>query len=476
LARHARCASAGILAMVTRTLDAMHTGGMYDQLQGGFARYSTDREWLVPHFEKMLYDNAELARVYFKAYLVTGTETYRRVAVEVLDYVLAELRSPEGAFASALDADSNGAEGEYYTWTRSELEALLEPDELTAVSAYHGVEPAGNWEGKTILTARRSRVHVAESLDWTEERFNAALDGARQKALARRSSRVAPSLDDKIITAWNGLMIGAMATGFRITRHRRFLEAAEAAAHHILRRLSRPDGGLYRTSRNGVAHIDAFLEDYAYLCDALIDLYEAGSKGVWLREARRLVERLHRDFQDPDSGRYFTTAHDAQSLVIRKFDEMRDGATPAASAVAARAMTRLARHWGDATLTDRATRILHAYGNEIRRLPRAHTTALCLLEALSCPEVDVVVVGDFDDERTDALCNAADRLAWPCQLTVQVDPRVEHDAENDSILVLGRTMVGGIPTAYVCRRASCGPPVTDSEQLESVLEWARAGQ
>jgi hypothetical protein len=462
--------------MVTCTLDAMHTGGMYDQLQGGFARYSTDREWLVPHFEKMLYDNAALACVYLKAYLLIGRETYQRVAVEVLDYVLAELRSSEGAFTSSLDADSDGEEGKYYVWTRTELEAILEPEQFVAFSAHYGVEPQGNWEGKTILTARRSRAQVAESLGWAQERFDAALETARRKALTIRRNRVSPPLDDKIITAWNGLMIGALAIGFRVTRHSRFLEAAEVAAHHILNKLSRLDGGLYRTARDGVAHIDAFLEDYAYLCDALVDLYEAGSRGVWLREARRLVERLHQDFYDPDSGRYFTTAHGTQSLVVRRLDDMQDGATPAASAVAARAMMRLARHWGDTRLADRATRALHTHGGEIRRWPGAHTTALCLVEALSCAEVDVVVVGNPNDVRTAALCKEADRLAWPNQVTLQLDSDAEHDPDCDSTLALGRTVVGGIPTAYVCRRGSCGPPITTPEQLGAILDWARTAE
>jgi uncharacterized protein len=286
--------------MVEKTLDAMARGGMYDQIGGGFAWYSTDERWLVPHFEKMLYDNALLAKVYLETYQGTGEPFYRRVATEILDYVLREMTAPEGGFYSATDADSDEEEGKFYVWSPADIEAVLGKEEGRRFCAYYDITEQGNWEGKSIPNTPQPLQMVAARLGISPEALQRFLDDARPKVYEARRRRVAPGLDDKILTAWNGMMIGAMAEGYRVLGDRRYLEAAERAASFLLTTLVRPDGGLLRTYRAGRAHVDAHLEDYAYLCEALIDLYEAGGAAGYLSQAERLAQRLLADFTDEE--------------------------------------------------------------------------------------------------------------------------------------------------------------------------------
>jgi uncharacterized protein YyaL (SSP411 family) len=314
---HQRSADARALEMVTGTLDAMKNGGIYDQVGGGFARYSTDERWLVPHFEKMLYDNAQLARVYIEAYQVTKDAEYARIARETLDYVCREMQSPEGGYYSATDADSEGEEGKFFVWTPDEIREVLDADAADWFCLYYDITPEGNWEGKSIPNVRRSPESVARELGVDVPRLQASLAAARTRVHAARAERVPPLLDDKILTAWNGLMISAMAEGARVFAEPRYLESAERAARFVREALRRADGGLYRTARAGKAHLDAYLEDYAYYTDALIDLYEAGAPVAWLDYAGELAERTISDFGDSEGGAFFNTAHQHESLIVR---------------------------------------------------------------------------------------------------------------------------------------------------------------
>ena len=283
------------LAMVRKTLDCMAQGGIYDQIGGGFARYSTDERWLVPHFEKMLYDNALLAKAYLEGFQATEDPVYARIAREILDYVLREMTGPEGGFYSATDADSEGEEGKFFVWTPAEVEAVLGPEEGGNLCAYYDITEEGNWEGKSIPNTPRDRWSGwprAWGSPWSSS--GRAWKTGRARLYEARRRRSSPGLDDKVLTAWNGMMVGAMAEGYRVLGDPRYLAAAARAADFLLTRLRRADGRLLRTYRRGKAHLDAYLEDYAFLAEGLLDLSEAGGDVRFLREAAGLAERILR--------------------------------------------------------------------------------------------------------------------------------------------------------------------------------------
>ena len=367
--------------MATRTLEMMARGGMYDQIGGGFHRYSVDERWLVPHFEKMLYDNAQLARVYLEAYQVTGDAAFRAVAVDVLDYVLREMTAPEGGFYSATDADWEGEEGRFFVWTPAEVREALGDDEAARLfCAAYDVTEAGNFEGHNIPNLPRPLDEVAAELGLSLDALQASLAASRARLYAARARRVAPGLDDKVLTAWNGLMIGAFAEGFRVIGDPRYLDAATRAAAFLRAQLVTADGRLLRTWRAGKAHLGAYLEDYAYLAAGLLDLYEAGGDPAHLREAERLAGRIREDFAAEDGG-FYSTARGHESLILRH-REGHDGATPAANAVAAHALARLSYHLDREDLREEATRALRAWGKAIARQPRAFATSLAAVDLL----------------------------------------------------------------------------------------------
>ena len=330
LAQHARGGSADALAMAVQTLDAMAAGGMYDQVGGGFHRYAVDRRWLVPHFEKMLYDNALLARVYLDAFLVTKRPRYERIVRETLDYLLREMAAPAGGFYSGQDADTEGGEGRYYVWTRDEIAAVLGPADAEVFSRFYGVTAAGNFEGANIL-------HVSAP----SEELPDALAAKRRKLLAVRQKRAVPGKDDKILTDWNGLAVSALARAYEVLGERRYRDAAERAARFLLTAMRGP-GGLLHAHRAGRSHTAAHLDDYAYLIEGLVDLYEATLDAAWLGEARRLADEMIERFWDADAGGFFQTQAGAADLVAR-VKRIHDGAVPAGCAVAARGLLMLAK-------------------------------------------------------------------------------------------------------------------------------------
>ncbi|TLY43890.1 MAG: thioredoxin domain-containing protein [Nitrospirae bacterium] len=393
LRRYHRMNDPHTLLMVRKTLDAMAAGGLYDQIGGGFSRYSTDERWLVPHFEKMLYDNALLARTYLEAYQVTGEASYRRVATETLDYILREMTAPEGGFYSATDADSEGVEGKFFVWTPEEIRQVAPSEEdARRFCAYYDITPGGNWEHKSIPNIPRSLDDMARDLKVAPDELRRTLERLRPLVYDARRKRVPPGLDDKILTAWNGMMISAMAEGARVLGDSRYLEAAEQAADFLLMTMSRPDGGLYRTYRAFKAHVKACLEDYAFLVDGLIDLYEAGAHEGYLHEAVRLAERILADFADTEQGGFFTTARDHESLILRS-REGPDGATPSGNAVAASALARLSFHYGREEFREAAAHAIRAYGRQIARHPRAFAKSLVVAELLMNGPVELALVG-----------------------------------------------------------------------------------
>ncbi len=469
LRHHARTGSETALTMARNTLDGMKNGGMYDQLGGGFARYSTDERWHVPHFEKMLYDNGQLARVYLEAFQVTHDPEYARIARETLDYALREMQSPEGGFYSATDADSEGVEGKFFCFSKAEIIAALPTDIARAALVYFDIHDEGNWEGSNVLWTPRNMAEVAGELEQSETELAEAIILAKQALYAVRKTRVPPLLDDKILVSWNALLISALAEGARVLGELRYRQAAERAADDLLHRLRRPDGGLFRTARGPKAQLAAYLEDYAFLGDALVDLYEAGSDVSYLRAAEGLLSRMLKDFRAEAGGPFFQTAHDHEPLIARAQDAQ-DSALPSGNAVAGQLCSRLSHHLGRDDLRLVAEEVLESFGAWIERAPRAFVSLALLADMLDHAPVEVAIVGPQESPKTTALVAAVARCFVP-QRVLSHSNGLKTDASDASALPLleGKTCVRGAPTAYVCHNFTCSPPLTDPEALTITL-------
>jgi uncharacterized protein YyaL (SSP411 family)/aryl-alcohol dehydrogenase-like predicted oxidoreductase len=462
LRQYAKTGDAQLLTMVNTTLDGMKNGGMYDHVGGGFARYSTDERWLVPHFEKMLYDNAQLTRVYLEAFQVTKNPEYRRVATETLDYVVREMQSESGGYFSATDADSEGEEGKFFVWQPDEIVEILGPEAAEHFCLHYDISPRGNWEGQSIANTPRPLEETAKELGMDPVALRAEIDRSKELVYEARAKRVPPLLDDKILTSWNGLMIGAMAEGHRVLGEVRWLESAERAARDLVATMTRPDGGLFRTARAGKAHLDAYLEDYAYLADALLDLYEAGGSPEHLGSAVRLVDRMLADFGDPEAGAFYFTAHAHESLIART-REGHDGAVPNPNAIAARVLSRLAVHTGRDGLRERAVQAIRAYGALVERSPRAFATTLIVTDFLLAPPIELVLVGS--PEAREPLARAIAEHFLPNRVVAALEP----GAAALGPLVENKGLVEGRATLYVCRDYACRAPVTRVEDVAEAL-------
>jgi uncharacterized protein YyaL (SSP411 family) len=463
-----------LLEMVTHTLHAMASGGIRDHLGGGFARYSTDERWLVPHFEKMLYDNAQLASVYLQAYQVTGNDAHRAVARDTLDYVAREMQASDGGYYSSTDADSEGEEGKFFVFTPREIHELLEPRLAQLFCTYYDITPLGNFEGASILNTPRPLDEVAKNMGLASEQARELIEIARRRVFAVRQQRVPPLLDDKVITSWNGLMMAAMADGARILGDARYHRSAERAAEFALRVLVRPDGGLYRTARAGSARLPAYLEDYAFLADGLISLYEAAGRfasrpdpSEYLIAAKSLAERMLADFSAED-GAFFSTSHHHEPLLVRH-REGHDGALPNANAVAARVLARLAHLLDRNEWQKLALAAIEAHAPAIAQAPRAFATSLEVLEACREGAVEIVAVGPPGDPGLEALLAQAARVYLPHAAHVVAAP---GSARKDGNLVLlrGKGLVQNASALYICRNFSCLAPITDPMDVIPALE------
>jgi uncharacterized protein YyaL (SSP411 family) len=389
------------LQMALHTLRQMRSGGIWDHLGGGLHRYSVDQFWLAPHFEKMLYDQAMLAQATTEAFLATGDQFYRSMTEEIISFVERELRSAEGAFCSALDADSEGVEGKFYVWDKSEIDACLGPDS-DLFCRYHAVTEKGNFEGQTILTAPVALNEFCRQQGLIPEATGQLLEQCRAKLLERREGRIRPLRDDKIITSWNGLMIGALATAGVGCNKPGYIVGAARAASFILSSLRRPDGRLLRSYLNGASDVPAFLEDYAFLAGGLLDLYEATLDENWLNEARTLADDLMHLFRDHDSGEFTLTGHDAEQMPARVSSD-HDGVTPSALARAARLLYRLA--WIDdrPELLEAAGKALAGIPGEIRDNPLNHLGALQVLTLLESEPATATFTGETGTSEACAL-------------------------------------------------------------------------
>jgi uncharacterized protein YyaL (SSP411 family) len=469
LLRHAHRASDRVaLHMATLTLEKMARGGIYDHLGGGFARYSTDASWLVPHFEKMLYDNALLASTYLEAYQITRDAAFAQTARETLDYVLSRMIGAQGEIHSTEDADSEGVEGKYYVWTPAEIETVLGPDKARTFNLAYDVTPAGNWEHASILNLPRPLSDVARSLGRDASDLRAELADSRARLLAARETRVPPGKDTKVITAWNGLMIAALAEGARILDHPRYLHAAERAAGFLLDNLRDPAGRLLHTWKDGKARHSGFLDDHACLIDALTRLFEASANPRWLGAAIDLAHRMLDAFHDPSDGGFFYAPRDHEALIVRAKDAT-DNATPSGNAMAATALVRLGALTARGDLELAATRALQSAGTVLERYPSAAGQSLIALDFLLGPRREVVVVAGEDPNELDQALHQIASNFDPYRVVIPVTRASAKALESLTPLVHGRTTPTASLRTYICENQVCKAPIDGLAALSAAF-------
>ncbi len=462
LRRHRAAGDRDALEVVTLALDRMARGGINDQVGGGFHRYTVDATWSVPHFEKMLYDNAQLVPVYLHAYQLTGEARWRRVVEQTLDYVLAELALLGGGFASSQDADSPGGEGSYFVWTPQQLDEVLGPQDGALAARLFGVTDAGNFEhGTTVLSMPYPTQHVAHSLSVAEADLQGTLDTIRQRLLSARRQRPAPGRDDKVLTSWNALMLAAFAEAGAVLERPEYIEAARVNADFLLSEL-RPDGVLLRTWKDGKAKITGFLEDSAFLADALITLYEATGLPAYLASAGILVDDALARFSE--GGTLYDTASDAAPLLVRP-RTIDDNPVPAGQSALASALLRLAALRGDSRLRDRALEIMGPMAALVARSPLGVASMACVIDRALSRSREIAISGPRDDARTRDLVRAVHSTWMPDAVLAWGEP--------DGIELLSdRPLVDGSPAAYVCENFACRLPITDPLEVTAQLTQA----
>ena len=461
---HSRTGDADALEMVTQTLRAMARGGIHDQLAGGFHRYSVDARWLVPHFEKMLYDNALLGRLYLNAYQVSGDPELGRVAQGTLDHLLTDMCSPEGGFYSALDADSEGEEGTFYVWTPAEVRELLDEEVADLFMRCYDVSKRGNFEGSNILYLPHDLDAVAKREDVSLEVLRELLQDARHVLLGARSLREPPFRDEKILASWNGMAIRALAEAGGALNQPRFREAAGSGLDFLLANM-RKDDRLRRSYKDGMARIDAFLEDYAAVGNAILSVYEATLEPRWLDEAAWVTERVIDLFWDDADGIFHDAPRDGETLSVRARDLM-DNATPSGNSLAVELLIRSAHLFGEERHRDIAHRVLEREAGLMARFPAAFGRLLGALDQTMADPVEIAIVGAREDARTQELLAAALRPYLPNRTIAGVTPG--EDLSHTLPVLEGRNR-GTEPAAYVCERYACKAPVSDAVALAEQL-------
>jgi uncharacterized protein len=466
LRHHHRTGERSALDGVELTCRQMANGGIYDQLGGGFSRYSVDGYWLVPHFEKMLYDNALLSRLYLETYQATGDAFYRRIAEETLDYVLRDMTSEEGGFYSAEDADSEGEEGKFYVWTPEELEAALDPDEARLAVRYWDVTERGNFEGKNILHVARPPEAVADEFGVSPEELWARIAGIRAKLFAVREERVRPGRDEKILAAWNGLMLRSFALAARVTGREDYREAAIENATFIVEKLIE-DGRIHRSYKDGRARFNGYLEDYAMVADGLVALYEATFETRWLVEADALLDAVSELFWDEEKRAFYDTPADHEELVTRPRD-VYDNAAPSGTSVATEVLLKLALFLDRSDYRQRAEDVLDELAGGMEKVPSGFGRLLCALDLSISETREVAIVGDPEAQDTRVLLETVYAGYLPNKVVAGRGPD-DDEAGGLIPLLAQRPAREGKATAYVCVHYACQTPTTDPEELSRQL-------
>ncbi len=457
---HHRTGNPEALEIVANTCRKMANGGIYDQLGGGFHRYSTDAKWLVPHFEKMLYDNALLSRLYLHYYQLTNHQPARGTAEGILDYVVREMTDSNGGFYSTQDADSEGEEGRFFVWSPEEIASALTREDAALFSTYYDVTQGGNFEGKSILNVNRRLEDVAVEGNVTVEHLRQSLERSRQKLFELREKRVKPDRDEKVLTAWNGMMLASFAEAAAILDREDYLDIARRNARFVLDNLHR-DNLLLRTYKDTTAKLNAYLEDYAFLCDGLLTLYEASGELEWFEATLSLTNKMIDEFWDDQDGGFFYTGKSHESLIVRSKDYF-DNATPSGNSVAAEVLLRLATLTDNEEYRRRAITILRLIADPMRRYPSGFGRALCTLDFYLGTPKEIAIIGQHQLPQTRLLRKAVWQAYVPNRVVAQAAP---GDSRSSELIPLLRDRPSDSPTAYVCEHFTCSEPVTDPERL-----------
>lgn len=472
---HRRTHDANLFDAVDLTLDHMSRGGIYDHLGGGICRYSTDTEWLVPHFEKMLYDQGMVSAIYLDGFQVTKNPQYSETAASIFEYVMGDLQAPDGGFYSSRDADSEGMEGKYYIWTVPEVERILGKEDGKLFCSFYDVTERGNWfesrghappGAKNILHVTKPARTFAKIHNLGTSEFEQKLAVWREKMLKVRSERVPPGLDDKVLTGWNGLMIAALAKGARVLDEPRYAEAAGKAADFVLRKLRTPDGRLLRTYRDGKAHLTGYLSDYSFFIEGLLNLYEATFDVRWLDEAVKLTDLSIKYYEDAEGGAFFYTASDGEKLLARSKNR-RDGAIPSGNSVHATNLLRLGILMDRKDYRQSAELLFRAFAPDVRSSPGAFERLCCAADFYHDRVKEIAIIGDPKLPATQALLREVDRRYLPNKVLALSPTDVD---ESPVALLARKTKRGGAPTAYVCENYLCKEPVTDPGALGKLLD------
>lgn len=469
------------LEMAVFTLTRMWQGGMYDHLGGGFHRYSVDAKWLVPHFEKMLYDNAQLCQVYLDAYQATGDSLFARVAREILDYELRDMQDDQGAFHSTEDADSEGQEGKFYVWTQSEIDAILGDEDRYLFCQFYNVRPNGNFDshepyhdGQNILHITRAPDVVASEFGMDPDAFERRLAVCRAKLLEARNNRVRPGLDDKILASWNGLIISALARAHQVFGEDKYRHSAERAASFVVNEMQK-DGILLRTHRGGKSRLPGYLDDYAFMSVALIDLYEATFDEKWLDQADALARAMIERFWDGEGGGFYFTSAEHRDILVRTKPTY-DGAEPSGNSMAALALLRLGVFFGNKGYSDKAQQVLRLNQSNLASAPRAYLKMLCAADFVLNPPKEIALVGNRDSEGVRAFVSSLHERFIPNKVIAVADSSNGAARLAGRIPLLdGKTLVRELPTAYVCRDYACQQPATTVEGFVKALGVAKGG-
>ncbi|MCZ6906229.1 MAG: thioredoxin domain-containing protein [Deltaproteobacteria bacterium] len=465
LRAYRRSGSERFLEMVTHSLTRMADGGMYDHLGGGFHRYTVDEKWLVPHFEKMLYDNAQLIRIYVDVFRITKDPFFKRVAEQTLDYLLREMFHPQGGFYSTQDADSEGVEGKYFVWSRNEVMGILGEEAGEIFCRVYDVSDLGNFDGHNILHPILTPEQSVKYFKRGADELASIITQAKAKLLKEREKRVKPFRDDKILTSWNGLMLSGLASAYEITGAPRYREVAVKTVEFIFAEMYQ-EGTLLHTYRNGQAKLRSYLDDYAFLTAGLLDLYEATFESAMLERAVKLSEVMILEFWDDIDGAFFYTGKSHEQLINRSKPAF-DGSIPSGNSAAAQVLLRLYHYTGKEDYLKRAEKVLRLYYEAMEKQPFGLTAMLCALDYYLEKPKEIVLMGDPEDQVTQEMLQKIQSFYLPNRTLQVVKPG--EPMGKTSPLLEGKSQIDGKPTAYVCQNFTCSPPVTEWDDLRGLL-------